>query len=147
MNPILDRKVSQRRHNKRKKGVPKMTSEQIKAWRVERDIARESGSKELIQKAYDHRDDMMMECIQHQADRMKKGLANDERFEKQLSTMDNRLVKIEDELPPLKETAKDYKEKILIAKGAQGGIQMLITVLKYLVAAGGGAALLKFLGG
>lgn len=124
-----------------------MTAKQIEDWRVERDIARESGRKDLIDKAYDHRDDMMMECIQHQADRMKQALANDERFEKKLTTMDDRLVKMEEELPPLKETAKDYKEKILMAKGAQSGINALITVIKYLVAAGGGAALLKFFGG
>ena len=124
-----------------------MTAKQIADWRVERDIARESGRKDLIDKAYDHRDDMMMECIQHQADRMKQGLANDAKFEQQLSKMDTRLIKIEDEMPSLQETAKDYKEKILIAKGAQGGIKVFITILKYVAAAGGGAAILKMFGG
>lgn len=54
-----------------------MTEEDVKNWKIERDIARESGKPELLQKAYDHRDDLMMHCIQRQADRVKQLVAND----------------------------------------------------------------------
>lgn len=52
-----------------------MTDEQIKAWKVERDMARaiesESDRNKALQTAYDHRDEMMMTCIAHQSKRVK----------------------------------------------------------------------------
>lgn len=52
-----------------------MTDEQIKAWKVERDIARaiknEVDRDVALQKCYDHRDEMMMTCIAHQSERVK----------------------------------------------------------------------------
>lgn len=53
-----------------------MTEKQIKDWKVERDIARaikyEEDRRIAVQKVYDHRDDMMMECIAHQSNRVKE---------------------------------------------------------------------------
>ena len=62
-----------------------MTEEDVQNWRVERDIAKESGKPELLQKAYDHRDDLLMHCMQRQADRVKRLVANDERTEGEIN--------------------------------------------------------------
>lgn len=52
-----------------------MNDEQIKAWKVERDMARaienEADRNKALQTAYDHRDEMMMTCISHQSVRVK----------------------------------------------------------------------------
>lgn len=64
-----------------------MTEEDVKNWKIERDIARDSGKPELLQKAYDHRDDLLLHCVQRQADRVKKLIANDERTEKEIGTI------------------------------------------------------------
>lgn len=52
-----------------------MTDDQIKAWKVERDMARaienENDRNKALQTAYDHRDEMMMTCIAHQSKRVK----------------------------------------------------------------------------
>ena len=52
-----------------------MTEQQIKDWKHERDMARaiknDEDRERSLQECYDHRDDMMMECIAHQSDRVK----------------------------------------------------------------------------
>lgn len=64
-----------------------MTEEDVKNWKVERDIARQSGKPDLVQKAYDHRDDLMMHCIQRQADRVKLLIENDKRTDAEMRDM------------------------------------------------------------
>lgn len=53
-----------------------MTDEQILQWKKERDIARaiadEASRKVALEKVYDHRDEMQMTCICHQARRQKE---------------------------------------------------------------------------
>lgn len=53
-----------------------MTEEQIKNWKTERNIARAIKDEEsrsiALRAVYDHRDDMMMECIAHQSSRVKE---------------------------------------------------------------------------
>jgi predicted solute-binding protein len=53
-----------------------MTDDQISAWKVERDMARniesEADRNKALQTAYDHRDEMMMTCIAHQSKRVKE---------------------------------------------------------------------------
>lgn len=53
-----------------------MTDDQISAWKVERDMARnienEADRNKALQTAYDHRDEMMMTCIAHQSGRVKE---------------------------------------------------------------------------
>lgn len=121
-----------------------MTAEQIAQWKVERDIARKSGDAALIQEAYDHRDNMMMECISHQAVRTKLGLENDAKIEAKLDALERQFVS---EIPPLQATAEDYRQKVLLAQGAKSGAKWLWDALKVLVGAGGATALIKALGG
>lgn len=121
-----------------------MTEEQVRQWRQSRDIARlitdPEKQKAALQKVYDDRDDMMMHCIQRQADRIKKGLANDERFDTELKGVKNNLAEMKEELKPLKETDKDYRGwKLKI----QGGV-ILWRIIRYLVAAGFGGVVVKF---
>lgn len=115
-----------------------MTAEQVAQWKHERDLARSISDpaerSAAIQKVYDLRDDMMMHCIQRQADRIKTGLANDETMKADIAT-------IKDEMKPLKETDKEFRENKLKLKGAK----MLWTALRYIVTAGGGALLMKLL--
>lgn len=113
-----------------------MTAEQIQQWKVERDIARRAKNPELLQTAYDHRDDMMMECIQHQADRVKLGLQND-------AEMASEIRDIKTELKPLKATEREYREDKLKAQG----MIILWRILRYLAAGGMGAAVLQVLKG
>ena len=100
-----------------------MTAEQIKQWKRERDIARAiSDPKErdiALGKVYDHRDDMMMECIQHQAERVKKSLENDKRLEGEIN-------EIKLALAPCVESDKEWRERKLMAKGAKWAIGIVI---------------------
>lgn len=115
-----------------------MTAEQVAQWKHERDLARSisdpSERSSAIQKVYDLRDDMMMHCIQRQADRIKTGLANDETMKADIAT-------IKAEMKPLKETDREFREGKLKLKGAK----MLWTALRYISTAVGGATLMKFL--
>ena len=100
-----------------------MTAEQIEQWKRERDIARAiSDPKErdiALGKVYDHRDDMMMECIQHQAERVKKSLENDKRLEGEIN-------EIKLALAPCGESDKEWREKKLMARGAKWAIGVVI---------------------
>ena len=100
-----------------------MTKKQIEDWKRERDIAREiSDPKEreiALGKVYDHRDDMMMECIQHQADRVKTSLENDKRLEGEIN-------EIKTALAPCVESDKEWREKKLMARGAKWAIGVVI---------------------
>ena len=123
-----------------------MTAEQIEQWKRERDIARSiKDHKEraiALEKVYDHRDDMQMECIQHQADRIKAGLKNDEVLNSKLDKMSERIDNVEGDIVPLKKTTKEINDWKLKAQGAK----IMWTLIRYLVAAGAGGALLKVSG-
>ena len=110
-----------------------MTADQIEQWKRERDIARAiQDPKErsiALEKVYDHRDDMQLECIQHQADRIKISLQNDQ-------VLSAKVEKIEADLKPLKESDVDYRAWKLRAQGAQ----MLWKILRYAAAIGGSSA-------
>lgn len=106
-----------------------MTDEQIEQWKVERDIARRSEKSDLIQAAYDHRDEMMMTCIAHQSSRQKTLIAD--------------VAALKEDVKPLK---ADHAE-LIAGKERRKGFMMAIKLAKYLVASGLGAALMKFLGG
>lgn len=53
-----------------------MTDDQIEQWKVEREIARAiadpDSRKAALEKVYDHRDEMQMQCIAHQSRRQKE---------------------------------------------------------------------------
>jgi len=117
-----------------------MTQSEIEQWKRERDMAlriEDPANREAaLRDVYNHRDDLMMTCIQHQADRIKTVLADSISMKADIS-------KIKEEMKPLKESDKDYREAKIEARG----MARLITWAKYAVAMGGGAAILKLLGG
>lgn len=122
-----------------------MTEEQIVKWKAKRDEARNHPDpavrEALLKQAYDDRDDLLMECVSHQAIRVKKSLENDERIEKKLDNLDDRLVKVEEDMKPVKESDKDYRAQ----KERIQGAKMLWQLLRYLAAAGAGGAVAKLL--
>jgi hypothetical protein len=105
-----------------------MTEKQIKDWKVERDIARaikdEDDRRIAVQKVYDHRDDMMMECIAHQSNRVKE-------------IMKDHADMVKSHL--------QYKEECAERRGAK----KMLAIIKWLIAIAGsgtgGAYLMKFL--
>ena len=107
-----------------------MTDEQIKAWKVERDMARainnETDRHIALQKCYDHRDEMMMTCIAHQSERVKV------------------IMKDHDDMV---KSHKEYRQELAERKA----IKKAFTFIKYaatLFGGGGiGAAIVKFIGG
>lgn len=110
-----------------------MTDEQISQWKTERDIARaisDDKSRDIaMQKVYDHRDEMMMTCIAHQSART-KGLVSD-------------VSQLKRDMEPVKATDREFREM----KAKRSGFMLAVSVAKYVVAAGGGAVLLRLLGG
>lgn len=122
-----------------------MDADQIKNWKKERDIARAiqdpTARAIALEAVYDHRDDMQMECIQHQADRIKTSLANDAILDKDIKQVKSELASMKKELAPCVESDKDYRSwKLKI----QGGV-LLWRILKYLVAAGCGGIVWQLL--
>lgn len=114
-----------------------MTAAQIEQWKRERDIARAiQDPKEraiALEKVYDHRDDMQMECIQHQADRIKIGLENDKMLGDKIDNLGKRVNEAESDIKPLKAMHKEYEGWKLRVQGAS----MLWKLLKYGAAIGG----------
>lgn len=121
-----------------------MTAAQIEQWKRERDIARAIKDPQeraiALEKVYDHRDDMQMECIQHQADRIKTGLQNDAVLNAKLDKMGGRVDAVEKDLVPLKATNEELKAWKLRVQGAQ----LMWKLLRY-AAAIGGSSLLTYL--
>lgn len=121
-----------------------MTTEQIEQWKRERDIARAIKDPTeraiALEKVYDHRDDLQMECIQHQADRIKTSLQNDKVLNDKIDKLDGRVAKVEGEMKPLKETDREYRAWKLRAEGAK----LLWRLLRY-GAAIGGSSLITYL--
>lgn len=110
-----------------------MTEEDVKNWKIERDIARKSGKPELLQIAYDHRDDLMMHCIQRQADRVKTLVKNDERTEVEIAA-------IKKDVGVIKGTVGDHESVVQqIRKGRERffGAWLLLKVLALIAALGG----------
>lgn len=122
-----------------------MNAKQIEDWKRERDIARAIRDPEerkiALVKVYDHRDDMQMECIAHQAERIKIGLQNDAILDGKIETVKRNLADFKKEVEPCLESDKDYRAWKL---KLEGGI-WLWRILRYAAAAGGGAVILKML--
>ena len=122
-----------------------MNDAQIAQWKRERDIAREIKDPEerrkALEKVYDHRDEMQMQCIAHQAERIKVGLANDAILDRNIKSVAADLAKLKEEVKPLKETDKEFRENKLRLQGAK----ILWKLLKYVAAMGGGAAIMRAL--
>ena len=109
-----------------------MTGEQIKQWKESRDIARAIADPEsrrvALEKVYDQRDDLQMECIQHQADRIKKCLAKTEMMELDVGHIKNELGVVKDEMGPLKSTCEEYKLMKERGRGAIWGVRLAIAI-------------------
>lgn len=129
-----------------------MTAEQVEQWNVERKIAEQSGDPKLVRLAEQHRDEMMMHCVQRQADRIKAVKADVDQIKTDVSeikesihNMDKKkdeffkdYAKTKDDVATCKSEMKSWKDK---AKGAK----LLWDALKIIVGAGGGAALMQAL--
>lgn len=122
-----------------------MTVEQIEQWKRERDIARaikDPNERAIaLEKVYDHRDDLQMECIQHQAERVKTSLRNEAVLNDKLDKMGARVDAVEKDLVPLNETNDELKAWKLRVQGAQ----LMWKLLRYAAAIGGSSALTYFL--
>lgn len=105
-----------------------MTEEQIKNWKVERDIARAIKEEEsrtiALQSVYDHRDDMMMECIAHQSNRVKEIMKD------HADMVKSHLL---------------YKEERAERRGAKKMLGIVKWLIAILGSGGSGAAIMKFL--
>ena len=108
-----------------------MTDQQIEQWKREREIARsieDTHSREVaLQQVYDHKDDMMMQCIAHQSNRIKD--------------MEVRVRQIDADMPSVRKTADEWKRIKIEARGAR----VLWNVIKLVSSAGGGMMLMKIL--
>lgn len=118
-----------------------MTEQQIKDWEVERDIARKSGDPELVQKAYDHKDEMLMRCIAHQSDRVKSIKTDIETVKGTVSSLKTVIGGVQEDLKPCMESDKEFRAQKERLKGAK----MALSILKWIVVAGGGATVMKLI--
>lgn len=108
-----------------------MTDEQIKAWKVERDIARaienESDRNKALQTAYDHRDEMLMTCIAHQSERVKaQGVRIDG-----IMQHHNAMV----------QSHQTFQAMLAKEKGEKEFLRKILSVIKWLAALGGGGGI------
>ena len=113
-----------------------MTAEDVANWKIERDIARESGKPELLQKAYDHRDDLMMHCIQRQADKVKKLIANYEKTETEINI-------IKTDIDETKVKVNEHEHIVTAVKHGRSqakGFWLALKVLAWIAAAFGTGA-------
>lgn len=115
-----------------------MTDKQIKAWKVERDMARaienESDRNKALQTAYDHRDEMLMTCVAHQSGRVKGQGKQIERIMQHHNAMVKSHNTFQSMLAQEKCEKETYKKILAIVKwavalGGGGGIGALITSL------------------
>lgn len=117
-----------------------MTDEQIKAWKVERDMARaidnENDRNKALQTAYDHRDEMMMTCIAHQSKRVKD--------------QGKQIEGIMQHHNAMVQSHKTFQAMLAQEKHEKEAYKKVLVLVKWLAALGGGggigAAITKFLG-
>ena len=102
-----------------------MTAEDVANWKIERDIARESGKPELLQKAYDHRDDLLLHCVQRQADRVKLLVANNQRTESEIIAVKTDVGEIKSKVSQHEHVVNAIKDGKSQAKGFWLAIKIL----------------------
>lgn len=118
-----------------------MTDDQIRSWKVERDMARaienEADRNKALQTAYDHRDEMLMTCIAHQSGRVK---AQGKQIE-DIMQHHNAMV----------QSHKTFQSMLAKEKYEKDTYKKILAVIKWVVALGGsggiGAAITKFIEG
>jgi len=98
-----------------------MTEDQIAQWKRERDIARKiedpESRKRALEEVYDHRDEMQMTCIAHQANRIKQCLANDIEMERNINDMRSEVKEVKKDMKPLQESDREFREAKIEARG------------------------------
>lgn len=113
-----------------------MTDQQIEDWKKERDIARaivDPASREVaLEKVYDHRDEMQMRCICHQAQRQKEMAIAIAASKRDIDDLKSEIIP----LKALNRRAGQWRERV---KGAA----FLWRLLAVLGAAGFGAVILR----
>ena len=118
-----------------------MTAEDVANWKIERDIARESGKPELLQKAYDHRDDLLLHCVQRQADRVKTLIANDKQAEMEMAG-------VKSDIGDIKSTVSQHEHVVNAIKHGKSqakGFWLAIKILAWASATLGSGAVGYFL--
>ena len=118
-----------------------MNDDQIKAWKVERDMARaienEADRNKALQTAYDHRDEMMMTCIAHQSGRVK--------------VQGKQIEDIMQHHNAMVQSHKTFQSMLAQEKCEKETYKKILAVVKWIAALGGGggigAAITNFLGG
>lgn len=118
-----------------------MTDDQIRSWKVERDMARaienEADRNKALQTAYDHRDEMMMTCIAHQSGRVK--------------TQGKQIEDIMQHHSAMVQSHKTFQSMLAQEKCEKEMYKKILAVVKWIAALGGGggigAAITKVLGG
>lgn len=112
-----------------------MTDDQIKAWKVERDMARaienENDRNKALQTAYDHRDEMMMTCIAHQSKRVKD----------QGSQIDN----IMQHHNAMVQSHKTFQAMLTKEKNEKDFLKKVLSAIKWIVAIFGSGGIGAFL--
>ena len=115
------------------------------------DKAEQSGDQKLINEARRAIDHHTLECQAHTADRVKRIESDVIEIGRDVKTIRSSIEVIDKKCEEAKATAEGTKAEFetykATAKGAATGVKGLWEVLKWIVAAGGGAALLKLLGG
>lgn len=103
-----------------------MTDSQIAQWKTERDIAREIRDPEdrrrALEKVYDHRDEMQMECIAHQSARSKRLEENQLKLALDVQTLAA-------DVKPLKAFKAEVDKKRVEFKGAKWGFGLALVLV------------------
>lgn len=110
-----------------------MNEQQIRQWKESRDIARAIQDPEsrrvALEKVYDQRDEMQMECIAHQAERIKSCLRNHEKVDSDITEIRKDISAMKTEIKPLKETDEEFRRYKERGKGAVWGVRLSIAVI------------------
>lgn len=112
--------------------------------------AEESGDQAQINAARHAIDHHSLECQAHTADRIKRIEADVIEIGRDVKDMKSSYEKLTEKFAKAATVAYETKEELQSykdqAKGAHTGMRGLMEVLKWIVAAGGGAGLIKLLG-
>ena len=115
------------------------------------DKAEQSGDQERINEARRAIDHHTLECQAHTADRVKRIEADVIEIARDVKHIRASYDKINEKCEEAKQIAQNTRDELNTykaqANGAATGIKGLLDVLKWVAAAGGGATILKLLGG
>lgn len=90
-----------------------MTVEQVEQWRKERDIALKTGNVEAIQEVERHRAEMLMDCQQKTATRVKELIARQTEISENFKELKESLNEQKGELTRLTKQSNDMDAKLI----------------------------------